>query len=658
MTLLENMAGSGRHFRKFLRSVLVLGITVVLVFTGIVFGTLEYRAGQELEVLKARERARVQLTSWLLTQAFDHAASDVQAFVRMPSTLAYNQSRSLEDRQLLTQDFGVQLAQKPTYSQLRFIGIDGSEKVRLDRLFGRVLVTPERQLQSKAGRYYFTDSRSLSDGELYVSPLDLNVENGVVDAPYLPTVRFAVPLTDQPSGRRGLVVLNVGGELLLDTFRFSMTTQHQAFLLNSEGYILHGPDRGRAWGFMFGLPPAFASDYPEAWAQVQASDSGELLTEDGLFLYETVYPLERIAALPAVDAGTATADSYFWKTVTFVPREHLPGTDFYRQPGVMGGYLAGVVLLLALLIYFRFSHFRRQQLRREIVQQARRFRDISSVLGEGLIVMDRAGLVTYVNPEAERILGWPREELENRKGHQVFHVHEEDESQCPILLAMTTQTVYRSKTEVFRRKDGVPVPVSLNAAPLSDDAGAEGVVISFQDFSEIKNYQDEIQRLAYQDTLTGLPNRRVLDERLALALGMSDRHDRCLALMFLDLDHFKAVNDTYGHDAGDQLLKEIARRISTCVRKTDTVVRMGGDEFIILLQEVAGPESAERVAAKILEVVAEPVVLTEGKARVGVSIGIAIAEGQTVTPEQLMEQADSAMYEAKRAGKNQYYVWG
>lgn len=270
--------------------------------------------------------------------------------------------------------------------------------------------------------------------------------------------------------------------------------------------------------------------------------------------------------------------------------------------------------------------------------------------------MNRAGIVTYVNPEAEHILGWSAVELETQNGHQVFHVHAEGEDGCPILNVMKTGIIYRSQEDTFRRKDGAHIPVSLNAAPLNDETGDEGVVVSFQDFTEIKDYQNKIHTLAYQDSLTGLPNRRVLEDRLQYAAGMSERHGRFLALMFLDLDHFKEVNDRYGHDAGDLLLKEVAARLIHCVRKTDTVIRMGGDEFIILLAEVSAPENVSLVAEKIIQTVGEPILLPEGEARVGVSIGIAVAHGKGFTGESLMQEADAAMYDAKRAGKNRFFI--
>ncbi|MCK0162573.1 diguanylate cyclase [Marinobacter sp. S6332] len=650
------MLDSRSQHQGFIKSALATGLICTFIFTLVVYGVAQYRANQQVELLKAQENAKVQLTKWLLTQGFDYAASDLQAIAQLPVTRLYNRTRSPEYKRQLEKIFSVQLEQKPTYSQLRFLDSGGVELVRLDYMYGRSLVTQDHELQSKAGRYYFKNIRALADGEVYVSPLDLNVEKGLIDVPYLPTLRFGVPVLDQSTGKGGMVVLNVGGELLLDTFRLSMTNVYDAFLLNSEGHILHGPDSDQEWGFMFGLPPAFKREYPEAWEKIMKADKGNVYTPAGLFLFETVYPLERIGALPAVNAGEDKAESYYWKTVTFIPNNALPGLNFYRQPLLVVGYLGGLLLLLTLVFYLRFSQFKRKQLRREIAQQARRFGEISSVLGEGLIVMNRAGIVTYVNPEAEHILGWSAAELETQNGHQVFHVHAEGEAGCPILNVMKTGKIYRSKEDTFRRKDGAHISVSLNAAPLNDETGDEGVVVSFQDFTEIKDYQNKIHTLAYQDSLTGLPNRRVLEDRLQHAADMSERHGRLLALMFLDLDHFKEVNDRYGHDAGDLLLKEVAVRLIHCVRKTDTVIRMGGDEFIILLAEVSAPESVSLVAEKIIQTVGKPILLPEGEARVGVSIGIAVAYGKGFTSESIMQSADAAMYDAKRAGKNRFFI--
>lgn len=643
------MSGIRWQERGYVKSALVLGLLCALVFTVIVYGVLRYQAGLQTAAIKIDESTKAKLTSGLLTQIFDYAANDLRAISKLPTTQRFNRDRTDVHKDLLKQVFQVQLEQKSVYNQIRFLDSQGAELVRLDYAFGRSLATPERHLQSKGARYYFTNTWAMPEGDVYVSPLDLNIENGKIDVPYLPMVRFGVPVFDESGHKQGAVILNMKGQSLLETFRLSMTETYPAFLLNSDGDILSGPDKNEEWGFMFGLSSAFKREYSKAWQQIAQNDSGFAETPAGLFIYETVRPLQRIDSSP-------NGQNYVWKAVSFVPRSSLPTSTIFVHPWVVGFYVFGVLMTLVVAFYYQFSSYKRRQLRRENEQQSKRFWKISSVLGDGLIVMDKDGTVTYINPEAERILGWPSDELVATQGHQIFHVHEGDESSCSILNVMNTRQLYRSKDEEFRRKDDSTLPVILNAAPLTSDTGDEGVVISFQDFSETKRYQDKIHSLAYQDTLTGLPNRRVLEDRLQQAIAFSGRHECHLGLMFLDLDHFKDVNDTYGHDAGDILLKEIAVRLKSCVRKTDTVIRMGGDEFIILLAEVSQPENASSVAEKIIQVVGQPVMLPEGEARVGVSIGIVVATGDGVTGESLMQEADATMYEAKRAGKNRYVI--
>ena len=643
------MSGIRLQKQGYVKSALTAGLLCALVFTAVVYGALRYQAGLQTVAIKTDEYAKVKLTSGLLTQIFDHTANDLRAISKLPTVESFNRDRTEVEKDRLKQAFRVQLEQKSAYSQVRFFDSQGTELVRLDYFFGRSLATPERYLQFKGDRYYFTNTWAMPEGDVYVSPLDLNMENGKVDAPYLPMVRFGVPVFGENGQKQGAVVLNMKGQSLLDTFRLSMGDTYPAFLLNSDGDVLSGPDRNDEWGFMFGLPSAFIREYPQAWQKISQGNSGIAETPAGLFVYETVKPLKRIDSSPY-------GQNYVWKSVSFVPRSSLPVSTIFVHPWVIGFYVVGVLMVLVATLYFQFSRHKRRQLRRQNEQQSKRFWKISSVMGDGLIVMDKDGMVTYINPEAERILGWHSDELVAKQGHEAFHAHEGDESSCSILNVMNTRQLYRSKDEEFRRKNNTIIPVTLNAAPLTSDTGEEGVVISFQDFSEIKHYQEKIHSLAYRDALTGLPNRRVLEDRLRQAIALSKRHSCYLGLMFLDLDHFKEVNDTYGHDAGDILLKEIAGRLEHCVRETDTVVRMGGDEFIVLLAEVTAPENVTTVAEKIIQVVGQPVMLPEGEARVGVSIGIVVAHGDGVTGESLMQEADAAMYEAKRAGKNRFIV--
>ena len=192
---------------------------------------------------------------------------------------------------------------------------------------------------------------------------------------------------------------------------------------------------------------------------------------------------------------------------------------------------------------------------------------------------------------------------------------------------------------------------------ITDDAGQIAYYINvFQDVTERRQQQEFLESLAHFDPLTRLPNRTLLNDRIAQAMGRAGRAQSLLGVCFLDLDGFKAVNDTWGHEAGDDLLIVIARRLEACVRAEDTVARLGGDEFVVLLTAVTDTAECERAAARILASVREPIDLGGHTVHVGVSIGIALYPQDGDDAETLLRYADMAMYRAKQAGRNRWVL--
>jgi diguanylate cyclase (GGDEF)-like protein len=194
----------------------------------------------------------------------------------------------------------------------------------------------------------------------------------------------------------------------------------------------------------------------------------------------------------------------------------------------------------------------------------------------------------------------------------------------------------------------------------AEKIGSENILGGFQArfiwnlLTRLKQTNEQIAHLAYHDSLTGLPNRTLLYDRLNSAISRAHRDNESLAVLYLDLDGFKAVNDTYGHGIGDALLRESAKRICGCVRESDTVARMGGDEFTVILSGVCAPLGNERVAREIVEVLAHPFVLSGKNCLITVSIGVSLYPENGETADQLIKIADAAMYVAKNSGKNRY----
>ncbi|TVP60311.1 MAG: EAL domain-containing protein [Halomonadaceae bacterium] len=278
-------------------------------------------------------------------------------------------------------------------------------------------------------------------------------------------------------------------------------------------------------------------------------------------------------------------------------------------------------------------------------------------IGDGVVTTDIDGRVVYLNPVAEKASGWSQEEAVGRPVNDVLvPIDEETGKPTRNLIEIVTETEEISRHSVdilLRKRNGDFLPVENVAAPLRDSQGHfMGVVTTFRDVSRIRALTEKLGYLAGHDPLTHLPNRMLLHERLSLELAHAARHDSRVALLYLDLDLFKDVNDSFGHSTGDLLLQQVAQRLSKCVRRADTVSRLGGDEFAIVLTEFGNLDHLCELCEKIAEQIRAPYTIKSETIEISTSVGISIYPEDGNEPETLIQHADMAMYQAKERGRN------
>ncbi len=292
--------------------------------------------------------------------------------------------------------------------------------------------------------------------------------------------------------------------------------------------------------------------------------------------------------------------------------------------------------------------------RRRLEEQTRMAALVYQHSGEGMLVLDAQLRIVDINPAGVRITGHALEEIKG-KTPEMFNAGRQDAEFYRAMGASLEAHGYWSGEVWDRRKNGDAYVKSMVVNRLTGEDGApHGYVVLFADVTEKKEADERVWRHANFDALTGLPNRRMLRERLEHDMRQADRARRSIGLLLIDLDHFKEVNDTLGHSVGDDLLVEAARRISACTRETDTVARLGGDEFIVLLTRLTDPRHAEGVAVKIIERLQEPFQLGDEKRVVSASVGITVYPQDARDADDLLKSADQAMYVAKRQGRNRF----
>ncbi len=268
----------------------------------------------------------------------------------------------------------------------------------------------------------------------------------------------------------------------------------------------------------------------------------------------------------------------------------------------------------------------------------------------GILIVDQSGNITLVNAYLEQLFGYTREELIGQPIDVL--VPERLRNKFPnqrenFFASPRVRWLGRRQEWYGLRKDGSEFPVEIGLNPIHTHHG-HGILVSIVDITERKRVEAELRRTAFHDGLTGLPNRTLfLDNLLRLNAAARRYGHHPFALLFLDLDRFKVINDSLGHSVGDKLLVEMAQRLVECTREEDTVARLGGDEFAILLEQVRGPEDAVRVASRVLERLADPVLLDDNDVSISGSIGIALSLTGDQSPEDLLRDADMAMYQAK-----------
>lgn len=459
-------------------------------------------------------------------------------------------------------------------------------------------------------------------------------------------------LCTRPVSRAAMEAASTSGSVALSG---RVLVSNQSSGATRDGVVIYAPvfrPDGRLHGWTT-LPLAIAdlfadalpADLPVSVSLYDGSvDSGQPMFTDG--------------RQPTPESMTRT-ETLMLAGHRWVMRFHQPGVTTRTATLVAAGGLSIALLLFILLWRAGSVHARAVAMAERLSAAYRsseeRYRTIISSLEDAYFETDLAGNLRFFNNALVRLLGYSRRELDGMNNRAYM-----DEANAEMVFAAfnlvyeTTEPQRGVQWEVTR-KDGerryIEASISLTRDDTGEPTGFRGIA---RDITERRRADERIHYLAHYDSLTGLPNRALFEDRMAQVLKQRREGGESAALLFLDLDRFKTINDSLGHHAGDELLKQVARRISECVRDGDTVCRPGGDEFLVLLGQLRSPATAGNVASKILRAVSAPYTVEGWEFSVTPSIGIAVIPEDGTDIETLTRNADTAMYYAKESGRNNF----
>jgi diguanylate cyclase (GGDEF)-like protein/PAS domain S-box-containing protein len=386
------------------------------------------------------------------------------------------------------------------------------------------------------------------------------------------------------------------------------------------------------------------------------SDAEKYLAEHAVDIILLDLGLPDAQGLEAVERAHAAAPHVPLVVLTGLDDETVAAQAL--QEGAQDYLIKGQIEARGLLRALRYAG-ERKTMEAALFAEKERAQVTLHCIADAVICTDISGAITFLNVVAEKLTGWSWQAAAGRPIAEVFSVRSatnRETGAVPAELAIWQDPiVYLPSSRILIRRDGFEIPIEDSAARIHDREGqAAGVVIVFRDVSAARAMALQITHSAEHDFLTGLPNRMLLNDRISQAIALAPRHTKHVAVLFLDLDGFKHINDSLGHPVGDKLLQSITGRLVECVRGSDTVSRQGGDEFVVLLSEVAESEDAAITARRILAAVAQPHSIDRHDLHVSASIGVSVYPDDGLDADTLIKNADTAMYQAKENGRQSF----
>lgn len=519
-------------FKTFLQIFIPTSLLLAGLFYAFTYLTSEY----ELQTIQIRDASTLDSASEVSSLILEQKISDLMVLAEGETLRKYLHDDSMKNWIHLAREFSLFARRKPQYAQIRLIGTNGKEVVRVNNNNGRQSIVSKARLQDKSQRYYFKEAIKLNQGEIYTSPLDLNIENGKIVMPFEPAIRLATTVYDGYGKKQGIIIINYSPSELLDRFaQFFSSMNGEVAMLNPQGYWLMGPKEENLWGFMFDSPDTFATVYPDVWKQINRLDYGTFSNERGIFIFQKarLFDPDNIGTPENIEISAVPrtlSEEPYWTLVSILSADQIRKLSTSRTLITISAYLSLFML---------------------------------------------SGFISY----------------------------------------------FFSKNAVLKQ-------------------------LAYQ----------RLEEHAVTDALTGISNRRELMRSGSREFKRAKRFRRNLCVTMLDLDHFKRVNDTYGHQTGDQVLKHFTTICRSSIREQDLLARFGGEEFVVTMPETdieGAKEVAERIRNNLRD---QPYRHNGNEIPMTVSAGISTCLTGDNAYEQVLGRADNALYQAKTLGRDRCEV--
>lgn len=642
------------YFSRFL---VLSGISLIILFLIIGIVQRVFESGLRERMLISHERG-LDMAEQLFDRELLRAVQDTHLLSELQEVRGYLLSGATHKdtaRLALENTLAAFADSYGYYDQVRLLSLDGMELIRINYDDAEAVAVSTVDLQDKSDRAYVERGRQLKPGQVYISPLELNIEHGQIEVPHQPVIRIVERIETGNANEDALLVLNYKANFLLNYFRTLFRNDERGMLLNAEGYWLSNHARENEWGWLVNNDHlTLATEMPLLWQSIIENDDGEYTQGDLTYSHRRIEPAganqQILDGRYGIDLGVMpeTNNTSWYVVIQTDFSSRLDGT-FFRS---WAGYLLISLLIAACLIQaFLVSRYRAT--RSHFIRELRDLYDNAPI---GYLTIDADGYIKRVNRALTGLVGFNKNEMLEKMQltdllsdpNSIKLINDESIDQTPNKI--------RNKRLHIKHKDGHLIPAVCSLTPRFSGSGA--LILSrcsVQDFSEQAEMEDALKKQARTDPLTGVYNRRYFREIATRELSNTSMKPSPVSVLLIDIDHFKQINDAYGHSEGDVALISITKSCAEKLRKTDILARFGGEEFVALMPGATQAE-AQQKAEEIREYIANTNIhLSNGTSiQITVSIGVAAMSERDISQlDALLNLADTRLYRAKNAGRNQ-----
>lgn len=484
---------SVQHFWQIINQALIFFLLPALLLIAVGFYHYRDITESDRERLMTNEKINVELGKVAVSNALQGVISDLMYLARQYEIRSQKAENDTEIILALADEYLLFNNEMRIYDQIRLLDGKGLEKIRINQNQGRSSIVPWYLLQDKSDRYYYKNTWLLERGELYISPLDLNIEHGKIEQPIKPVMRFAAPVFGADGHKAGILILNYLGDKLLYDFRKAVVniTDH-AMLVNNNGYWLSSPEKEDEWGFMYGNNKTFARSYPEIWGLMKNSDSGQIETPDGIYSFTTIYPLQ--SAIDVYSYDVANIGENPWKVISHLPVSFLAEDSRFNQ------YLSLYTLVFLLLAVCAFILAYVQAKHRDARAQIKfeqRFRKTLENINLLAIGLDKEGKIIFCNDALLKLIGKIREDVLGLDWfeHFVPENKRDIEKQQFIQGMEDPQDLHQGESEILAKQDEYRLIEWSSSVIMDDDEEINGLTCIGKDITDARRAEEELHKI-------------------------------------------------------------------------------------------------------------------------------------------------------------------